>query len=75
VGGNRDAVVDGITGILVPPASPEALSEALDRMRLNASLRFNMGQAGRTRVSESFSLTHCVKAYETFYRSLLTDRR
>jgi glycosyltransferase involved in cell wall biosynthesis len=71
VGGNRDAVVDGKTGFLVPAASPDALSKALDRMRLDASLRPNMGQEGRARVSECFSLTHCVNAYEVFYRSLL----
>ena len=70
VGGNRDAVVDGKTGILVPSASPGALSKAIDRLRLDASLRLTMGQEGRTRVSEYFDLTHCVDAYEVFYRSL-----
>jgi glycosyltransferase involved in cell wall biosynthesis len=71
VGGNRDAVADGKTGFLVPPASPDALSKALDRMRLDASLRLKMGQEGRARVSAHFSLPNCVNAYEAFYRSML----
>jgi glycosyltransferase involved in cell wall biosynthesis len=74
VGGNTDAVMDGKTGILVPAASPGALSGALDRMRLDPSLRRNMGKEGRARASKYFSVSDCVKAYDEFYRSLLNPR-
>ncbi len=47
--GPREQVVDGQTGLLVPPATVAPLAAALHRLAMDASLRAHMGQAGRAR--------------------------
>ncbi|HSC48821.1 MAG TPA: glycosyltransferase family 4 protein [Gaiellaceae bacterium] len=55
VGGLLDLVVDGETGVLVPPGDVPALREALERLLADADLRRRLGEAGRARVQERFS--------------------
>jgi glycosyltransferase involved in cell wall biosynthesis len=55
VGGLVDAVVDGSTGVLVPPRDPAALRCALERLLADAELRRRLGAAARDRARESFS--------------------
>jgi glycosyltransferase involved in cell wall biosynthesis len=55
VGGTPEAVVDGETGLLVPPRDPQALASALRRLLDDAELRARLGAAGRKRVEELFS--------------------
>jgi glycosyltransferase involved in cell wall biosynthesis len=55
VGGLRDLVVDGETGLVVPPRDPKALREALRRLLADPELRLRLGKAGRLRAQESFS--------------------
>lgn len=51
VGGLRDLVVDGETGLLVPPHDPRALRAALERLLADRELRRRLGAAGRERVA------------------------
>jgi glycogen(starch) synthase len=55
VGGLRDLVVDGKTGLLVPPRDVQALRAALERLLSDPELRRRLGAAGRTRAAERFS--------------------
>jgi glycosyltransferase involved in cell wall biosynthesis len=55
VGGLRDLVVDGETGILVPPRDPAALRVALERLLADGELRHRLGAAGRERARTHFS--------------------
>ena len=55
VGGLRDLVVDGKTGILVPPGDAAALRTALQRLLGDPDLRRRLGAAGRERARERFS--------------------
>jgi glycosyltransferase involved in cell wall biosynthesis len=55
VGGLRDLVVDGETGIVVPPRDPVALRRALERLLADRDLRRRLGAAGRARARERFS--------------------
>src|SRR5262249_60408413 len=55
VGGILEVVVDDETGLLVPPANPEALAAALTRLLNDPDTRRRMGQAGRRRVEAQFS--------------------
>jgi len=48
VNGARDYVVDGVTGVLVPPGAPEALAEALRRLLGDAKVRTALGSRGRS---------------------------
>jgi glycosyltransferase involved in cell wall biosynthesis len=68
VGGLRDLVLDGETGLLVPPGDVTALRGALERLLGDAELRRRLGSAGRERVRERFSWQRAValtlRAYE-----------
>jgi len=55
VGGLRDLVVDGETGLLVPPGDVPALRAALERLLGDPELRRRLGAAGRERARERFS--------------------
>jgi glycosyltransferase involved in cell wall biosynthesis len=55
VGGSAEVVVDGETGLLVPPGDEEALAAALQDLLGDAELRRRLGTAGRRRVEEHFS--------------------
>jgi glycosyltransferase involved in cell wall biosynthesis len=58
--GCRDIVNDGVNGILVPPADAEALACAIERLLGAPETRRCMGEAGRSRVVEHFSLDKVV---------------
>ncbi len=47
VGGVPEAVIDGVTGLLVPPADRGALGAAFSRLITDADLRRRLGAAGR----------------------------
>jgi glycosyltransferase involved in cell wall biosynthesis len=55
VGGLLDLVVDGETGLLVPPRDPAALRAALERLLGDGELRARLGAAARERARERFS--------------------
>jgi glycosyltransferase involved in cell wall biosynthesis len=55
VGGLRDLVVDGETGIVVPPRDPTALRSALERLLADRELRHRLGAAGGERARQRFS--------------------
>ena len=54
VGGNPEVVVDGETGLLVPPGDPVGLAEALETLLANSTMVHAFGQAGRARVEAHF---------------------
>lgn len=55
IGGMSYTVDPGVTGLLVEPANPAALSEAICQMLSNPSRSRQMGEAGRQRAIEMFS--------------------
>ncbi len=67
VGGIRDAVSDGETGILVDGKSQDQIAEALIRLLTDPSLAEKMGSAGRARVEERFTWS---RFYEDFRSAL-----
>ncbi len=71
IGGNAEAVVDGETGFVVPPADPAALAAALLRLAQDPALRRKLGEAGRERVATHFTLDDCVAKYRALYDELL----
>jgi glycosyltransferase involved in cell wall biosynthesis len=75
VGGSPEVVVDGETGFLVPASDPETLARAIDTLFSDPDLALRMGQAGRRRMAERFSLEAMTRATERLYRSVLTRSR
>jgi glycosyltransferase involved in cell wall biosynthesis len=53
----HELIIDGQTGLLVPPQDPQALAQALESMIRNPQRRQALGQAGRLRVSAEFGLS------------------
>jgi glycosyltransferase involved in cell wall biosynthesis len=60
-----------VTGLLVPPRSPEALAEALEPLLRDPDLRARLGAAGRRRVESDLTLRHTLDAVTDLYATLL----
>jgi glycosyltransferase involved in cell wall biosynthesis len=74
VGGIPEVVVPGWTGLLVPPADPRALAEALTRVLRDRALARGMGRAGRRRAEDHFSWTSIAARTRRMYEELLTEK-
>ncbi len=70
VGGIPEAVIDGETGILVPPRDPASLSAALLALLRDPGRARAMGEAGRRRVVELFSAERMAREIASLYESL-----
>jgi glycosyltransferase involved in cell wall biosynthesis len=75
VGGIPEIVEDGVTGILVPAASPGALADAILSLLHDPARRMRLGEAGRRRVVESFRFETMMERYESLYDTLLAQAR
>ncbi len=69
--GIDEALVNGVTGLLVPPGSPEHLAAALDRLLSDEALCSRMGEAGYRRALEIFTIPSMVDGVEAVYRELV----
>jgi glycosyltransferase involved in cell wall biosynthesis len=70
VGSVSEAVVDGETGVLVPPDDPAALAGALRRLLGDSDLRESLGKRGRELALARFTAEHMVESFERLYREL-----
>jgi len=71
VGGNAEAVEDGVSGFIVPPEDIAALSDAILRMLSNPAKAEEMGASGRERVKDNFTIDAMVHQITNVYASLL----
>jgi glycosyltransferase involved in cell wall biosynthesis len=69
-----DAVVDGVTGLLVEPRCPEALAAAIAKLAADTALRQKLGDAARRRVERAFSQVQVSEAILSEYKRLLGER-
>jgi glycosyltransferase involved in cell wall biosynthesis len=70
-GGNPELVVDGESGLLVPPRDTAALAAALRRLLRDRALSTRLARAGRERVQKGFSSEVRLDRIEGLYRRLL----
>jgi glycosyltransferase involved in cell wall biosynthesis len=68
IGAIREAVLDGETGLLVPPRDSSALASALERLMTDAALRSRMGHAALAHAQASFGIDRMLDAMETVFR-------
>jgi glycosyltransferase involved in cell wall biosynthesis len=73
VGGNPELIVDGKTGYLVAVSDPQVLAEKLLDLLGNPEKAERMGEAGRRRVEQMFSLERMISQHQEYYQRLLTD--
>ena len=72
VGGIPEVVKNDETGILVPPADPEALAKAIKELLSKPRLSKKYGEAGRKRVLENFTVDKYIEKLENLYDELLS---
>jgi glycosyltransferase involved in cell wall biosynthesis len=68
VGGNSEAVSDGVTGVLVPPSDSAALGRAMLELLSDAPRAQALGRRARQAVHERHDMTAMVQAFEAVYR-------
>ena len=73
-GGNREIVLDGVTGFIVSPRDPRALASSLGTLRDDPALRARLGAAGRDRVRSEFTLERMVAEYVGAYADVAARR-
>ncbi len=67
VDGPRDVVLDGVTGLLVPPEDPAALAGALGRVAADRELARRLAEAGRRRAWERFDARRMAREVVDLY--------
>jgi glycosyltransferase involved in cell wall biosynthesis len=75
VGGVPDVVRDGVDGFLVEPGDTEAAAERLATLARDPALRGALGEAGRARVRERYSVARLVDDVDRLYRALLESKQ
>jgi len=71
--GCRDAIEDGITGILIPINDAAALANSLEKLILDKESRIKMGAAGRDLAEREFTIESVVKMHLHIYEKLLKN--
>ncbi|MCL4543843.1 MAG: glycosyltransferase family 4 protein [Chloroflexi bacterium] len=63
-GGVSDAVIDGVTGLLVDPESPAEVSQAITYLLRDSGARARMGRAGRNRAEQELAPETAAQSFE-----------
>jgi glycosyltransferase involved in cell wall biosynthesis len=74
VGGVPEVVLDGATGILVPPKDPHQLAEAIISLAQDAGRREEMGKAGHEFVKQRYSWERSLDMMCDLYERLINEK-
>ncbi|MFA4943138.1 MAG: glycosyltransferase [Lentisphaeria bacterium] len=75
-GGNPELIINEKTGLLVPPADPQAFADAVLRLIGNEEMRAKLAIAGRERTKTVFSVENMLEKTHCLYQELLPkDKR
>jgi D-inositol-3-phosphate glycosyltransferase len=70
VGGLTDTVVDGVTGLLVPPRDPRRLASVLRDLLASPRLRTRLGRAGLARARANYTWQQVAARTEAVYEEV-----
>lgn len=70
-GGTKEIVVDGKTGFLLPPKSPEIMAEKIEYLLNNPEFLKDFGVNGRIRIQEKFNIETMAISYLNQYLRLV----
>jgi glycosyltransferase involved in cell wall biosynthesis len=73
VGGVPEVVLDGETGLVVPPGDPEALANAIGAMLTDRDRAAAMGERGRTRAQTEFDVAEMLERTKAVYADVLRE--
>ena len=71
VGGLKDLVRDGRTGLSVPIGDAASLSRAIQRLLADVDFRRRLGRAGKKEIEASYSVEHMAHQYLNVYKEAL----
>jgi glycosyltransferase involved in cell wall biosynthesis len=74
IGGNREVVEHGITGLLVPPKNPEALANNIITYLKQPELAQRIGQQAKQKVLTQFSIPRMVQEYQDLFETALKQQ-
>lgn len=74
-GGLTEIISHGQTGLLVPPASPDAIAAAVIQLAADKQLRDRLATRGREFVRKTFAPKHLINGVENIYGKLLQRRK
>jgi glycosyltransferase involved in cell wall biosynthesis len=75
VGGTPEAIVDGVTGLIVEPGDATALAAAVARLLNDPALARRLGDASRKAIVDGYSVEKMVRATESLYLDLLARKQ
>jgi glycosyltransferase involved in cell wall biosynthesis len=75
VGGTPEALVDGVSGLLVAPGNSGALAAAIARLLDDRQLADGLGRTARTVIEDRFSVERMVQSTEQLYLELLARKQ
>jgi len=68
VGGTPEAIIDGETGILVPPKDIDAMASAITQLVADPDLQSRLGSSARQRTEEHYSAASYVARLDQMYQ-------
>jgi glycosyltransferase involved in cell wall biosynthesis len=72
-GGIPEQIVNGVTGLLVPPTDVEALGKAIELLLATETMRRKMGDAAAARAKDHYSLDRQLDAFLDYYNDISAD--
>jgi len=74
IGGIPEIVQHGTTGLLVTEGDVAGLADAITTILADRTMQEHMGEAGRTKIVESYALSDCIVRLEKFYDDVIAGR-
>lgn len=72
-GGSSELIVNGENGFLVPPSNPADVADRIVKLLENPSLAHEMGEAGKARITQSFTCQELAEKTVAIYSAVLCD--